>query len=88
MIDTRFSDDLIVQYLLGELSENQQVELEDLAFQDAVLLNNITAVEHDLIDDYVAGQIRDGRRERFESHFLTSAERRNKVAFAKALKDV
>jgi hypothetical protein len=86
--DTRFSDDLIVQYLLGELSENQQVELEDRAFEDPVLLSNITAVEHDLIDEYVAGRIRDGRLERFKSHFLASAERRKKVAFAKALKDV
>ena len=88
MTDTRFSDDLIAQYLLGELSENQQVELEDRAFQDPVLLSNITAVEHDLIDDYVAGRIRDVRLERFESHFLASAERRKKVAFARALKDV
>ena len=88
MTDTRFSDDLIVQYLLGELSEKQQVELEDRAFQDPVLLSNITAVEHDLIDAYVAGQIRAARLERFESHFLASAERRKKVAFAKNLKDV
>jgi hypothetical protein len=86
--NTRFSDDLIAQYLLGELSENQQVDLEDRAFQDPVLLSNITAVEHDLIDEYVAGQVRGGRLERFESHFLASAERRNKVAFAKALKHV
>jgi anti-sigma factor RsiW len=86
--DTRFSDDLIAQYLLGELSEKQQVELEDRAFQDLVLLSNITAVEHDLIDDYVAGQIRDAKLERFESHFLASAERRKKVAFAKALVSV
>ena len=88
MTDTRFSDDLIVQYLLGELSENQQVELEDRAFEDPVLLSNITAVEHDLIDEYVAGLLRGERRERFESHFLASAERREKVAFARALKDV
>jgi hypothetical protein len=86
--DTRFSDDLIVQYLLGELSENQQVELEDRAFEDPVLVSNITAVEHDLIDDYAAGRIRGERLERFESHFLASAERRKKVAFAKALKGV
>jgi hypothetical protein len=86
--ETRFSDDLIVQYLLGELSEKQQVELEDRAFQDPVLLSNITAVEHDLIDDYVAGRIGDGRLERFESHFLASDERRKKVAFARALQGV
>lgn len=88
MTNTRFSDDLIVQYLLGELSEKQQVELEDRAFQDPVLLSNIAAVEHDLIDEYVAGEIRANRLERFESHFLASQERLKKVAFAKALKDV
>lgn len=88
MTDTRFSDDLIVQYLLGELSEAQQVKLEDRAFQDPVLLSNITAVEHDLIDEYVAGQIRGARLEHFEAHFLAPAERRKKVAFARALKGV
>ena len=30
---TPFDDKLIAQYLLGELPENKQVEIEDLAFR-------------------------------------------------------
>jgi hypothetical protein len=82
---TPYNEELIVQYLLGELPEKQQVEIEDLAFQDELYLQNILAVENDLIDEYVRGEIPPNKRQRFESHFLASAERRSKVAFARAL---
>ncbi len=82
---TPYNEELIVQYLLGELPEKQQVEIEDLAFQDELYLQNILAVENDLIDEYIRGEIPSNKRQRFESHFLASAERRSKVAFARAL---
>ena len=88
MSETRFSDDLLRQYLLGELAENQQVEIEDRAFEDPKLLKSIAALEHDLIDEYVAGEIPMGKRERFETHFLAAAERKKKLAFAQALHSV
>ena len=47
------SENLIARYLLGELSEEQQVEIEDRAFADQKYLASITAVENDLIDEYV-----------------------------------
>jgi hypothetical protein len=84
----RFSDDLLRQYLLGELAENQQVEIEDRAFEDPKLLKSITALESDLIDEYVAGEIPVRKRERFETHFLAAAERKKKLAFARALHSV
>jgi hypothetical protein len=86
--ETRFSDDLLRQYLLGELAENQQVEIEDRAFEDPKLLKSITALENDLIDEYVAGEIPVRKRERFETHFLAAAERKKKLAFARALHSV
>ena len=76
---------LIAQYLLGELPEEQQVEIEDRAFADKDYLANITAVENDLIDEYVRGELSTTDRQRFESRFLASAERRKRVEFAKAL---
>ena len=39
------NEKLIARYLLGELPEKQQVELEDRAFQDKEYLATITAVE-------------------------------------------
>ena len=79
------NEKLIAQYLLGELPEEQQVEIEDRAFQDKDYLASITAVENDLIDEYVRNELSETQRRRFESRFLASAERRKRVAFAKAL---
>jgi len=82
------NEKLIAQYLLGELPEEQQVEIEDRAFSDKEYLASITAVENDLIDEYVRNELSETERRRFESRFLASAERRKRVAFAKALAGV
>jgi murein DD-endopeptidase MepM/ murein hydrolase activator NlpD len=82
------SEQNIRQYLLGELSEQEQVEIEDRAFDDQRVLEQILGVEQDLIDDYVSGDIPEERRQSFQQHFLASAERRKKIAFAKALATV
>ena len=79
---------LISQYLLGELPEDQQVQIEDRAFSDKEYLATITAVENDLIDEYVRGELSATDRQRFETRFLASAERRKRVEFAKALRTV
>ena len=79
---------LISLYLLGELPEEQQIEIEDRAFSDREYLASITAVENDLIDEYVRGELSADARQRFESRFLASAERRKRVEFAKALRTV
>src|SRR6185503_3994854 len=79
------NEKLISRYLLGELSEAQQVEIEDRAFADKDYLASITAVENDLIDEYVRHELSDADRRKFESRFLASAERWKRVEFAKAL---
>ena len=88
MIEAPLSEQDIRRYLLGELSEQEQVEIEDRAFVDQMVLQEILAVEQDLIDDYVSGDISEAKRHDFEKHFLASAERRKKVAFARALATV
>ena len=79
------SEKLIAQYLLGDLPEDQQVAVEDRAFQDQEYLASITAVENDLIDEYVRDEMPENVRRKFENRFLASAERRKRVEFAKAL---
>jgi len=82
------NENLISRYLLGELPEEQQIEIEDRAFSDKDYLATITTVENDMIDEYVRGELSAPDRQRFESRFLASAERRNRVEFAKALRTV
>ena len=82
------NETLIARYLLGELPEEQQVQIEDRAFSDKEYLATITAVENDLIDEYVRGELSATDQQRFENRFLASAERRKRVEFAKALRTV
>jgi hypothetical protein len=76
---------LIARYLLGDLPEEQQVAIEDRAFADKDYLALVTAVENDLIDDYVNRDLSATERRQFETRFLASSERRKRVEFAKAL---
>ena len=83
-----YSEEFIARYLLGDLPEEQQTEIEDRAFRDEGLLQDIRAVESDLIDEYVRQELRDPQRLQFETRFLASAERRRKLEFARALSAV
>src|ERR1044072_3731373 len=85
MVTELNSERLIARYLLGELPEEQQVEIEDRAFADKDYLASITAVENDLIDEYVRHELSESDRRNFENRFLASSERRKRVEFAKAL---
>jgi hypothetical protein len=88
-METKFTnEELIARYLLGDLPDEEQARLEDRAFSDRDYMRNIVAVESDLIDEYVRGGLSDSERLRFERRFLASAERRQKVEFARALANV
>jgi hypothetical protein len=88
MKDDTFSEALLVRYLLGDLPEEEQVEIEERAFRDQQVLWNIQAVESELIDEYVRGGLSGRERQQFEGRFFVSAERRRKVEFASALAHV
>jgi hypothetical protein len=79
--------EMIERYLLGELSPDEQAELETRYFGDAELLDRIDAAEDDLIDDYVRRELSPAQRLRFESHFLNE-QRRERVRMAEALQQV
>jgi hypothetical protein len=74
-----------VKYLLGNLTEEEQVQVEDRAFADQDYLSGLEATEADLIDAYVRGELSPSDRRSFELRFLASPERRRKVEFARAL---
>jgi anti-sigma factor RsiW len=76
---------LMVKYLLGNLSEDKQIEVEDRALADPEYRGALETAEADLIDAYVRGELSQTERRAFEGRFLTSPQRRNKVEFARAL---
>jgi hypothetical protein len=85
MRSQRADEGLLVKYLLGNLAEEEQVQVEDRAFAEADYMGALEAAEADLIDSYVRGELSQPDRRSFELRFLTSARRRSKIEFARAL---
>jgi hypothetical protein len=81
----RVDEELLVKYLLGNLPETEEVQVEDRAFADANYLGALEAAEADLIDSYVRGGLSQSERRAFERRFLSSPNRWSKVEFARAL---
>ncbi|MGH9803267.1 MAG: hypothetical protein ACRD82_23125, partial [Blastocatellia bacterium] len=76
---------LIVRYLLNDLSEEEQARFEDAYFAAPDLFEQMEAVEEDLIEDYVRNRLTANERAQFERHYLATPERCEKIAFAEAL---
>jgi hypothetical protein len=76
---------LLVNYLLGKLTEEEQARVEDRAFADRDYMGAMDAAEADLIDAWVSGELTPADRRAFERRFLTSPQRLGKVEFARAL---
>jgi anti-sigma-K factor RskA len=75
----------ITSYLLGDLSEEEESRIEERFLRDVEYRESIQAVEDDLIDEYVRGELTPSGREQFEKRFMSLPHRRQRVEFAKAL---
>ena len=76
---------VMTRYILGQLSEAERERLEDEYFRDSNLFEELVAAESDLIDSYVRGRLSGTDLQQFENYFLSTTERRDRVAFSKAL---
>jgi anti-sigma factor RsiW len=77
------SEKLMIRYLLGDVPEDEQIRIEERFFTDDEYFEQLLALEDDLIDDYVNGELTDRERKQFEEYFLASPTRRQRVEFAK-----
>lgn len=73
------------RYLLGELPEPARTAFEEAYFSNPELMEEIWAAETDLVDAYVTDRLDGDERRLFESRYLTSPQRRERVAVARAL---
>jgi len=76
---------LLKKFLLGELPQSEQSEIEERLFADPKFFSQFRAAEDDLIDEYLYGDLEGMERERFEKYFVTTPERRESLRVAKAL---
>jgi hypothetical protein len=78
--------DTIKGYLLGQTPAEDESELEARLLTDREFYEEVSIVEDELVDRYLRGDLSASEKERFESHFVSSAERKRKVRFARALR--
>ncbi len=76
----------MIQYLLGEMREPAQSQFEEQYFTDNQILAQLQSVEDQLIDDYVYETLPLSERQKFETEYLTSDRRRQKLRVAQEIK--
>lgn len=87
MKSNSINDDVIAGYILGDLPDEQTKQLDELAIVDAEFFQRVGSVENDLVDRYVIGELNEAESARFESHYLSSPLRREKVNMAWAFQE-
>ena len=75
------------KYLLAELDPVEQAQIEETYFLDDDAFEQLGIVEDELIDEYVAGELRGREHAAFEHRYLTTSARRERVAFARTMRE-
>jgi anti-sigma factor RsiW len=75
----------MAQYLLGQLPEEEQAELERRYLADDTLFEELLAIEDDLRDAYVRGELSRPDHEAFEQRLLTAPPQKQDQEFARTL---
>src|SRR5882672_7850251 len=69
------------QYLLGELTESEQQELEEQLMTRSECFELLLIAEDELVDECLHGTLLAREEERFNDYFLRTPERRHKLRF-------
>ncbi|HET9834511.1 MAG TPA: hypothetical protein VFP91_22460 [Vicinamibacterales bacterium] len=80
-------DELLVRYLVGATTDEETETLDEMSIAEEAFAVRLRAVEHDLVDAYVNGELTGDLLDRFTSHYLSSPAGLAKVDIAKALRD-
>lgn len=75
----------LISYILGELTEAEQLELEEELFTNTDSFQQLQILKEQLMDDYAQKRLSPQHRKLFEQKFLASPWRRERVVFAQAL---
>jgi hypothetical protein len=84
-IDSEPRDERLVDYLLGRLSDLEAEPYDERSIADEDFVWRLRAVENDLVDAYVRGTLAGETRERFETFYMASPRRRERVMLARGL---
>lgn len=85
-MDRRIEDEgLIRRYLLGELTEDERQQFEKRMMIDTELDNEVLLAEDEIVERYTEGRLPEDELEHFETSFLSTADGRQQLSFARAL---
>lgn len=76
---------LMIRYLLGALSEEERLAIEERFFVDDEYYTQLRAVQEELVDSYLRGELSNRERELFETRLLKSPQMKKRVEFASTL---
>lgn len=77
----------IREYLLGQLSEADEEQVELRLLNEPDFAEEYDIVVNEITDDYISGKFEGDDLRQVEEQFFKSSERRNKLKFALALKE-
>jgi hypothetical protein len=83
----RMDDELLVRYLVGGTTDDETEALDEMSIAEEAFAVRLRAVEHELVDAYVNGELTGDLLDRFTSHYLSSPAGLAKVDIARALRD-
>lgn len=75
----------MTRYLLGELSPEEMLQVENEYFRDEECFESIQALEDQLLRDFVRDEMDGNLRRRFEARYRSSPELLEKIEFARAV---
>jgi hypothetical protein len=78
-------EDLIVHYLFGDLTEEEQSQIEEQFLADNQYFEQMRSVEDALIDDYVQGELNEYERRKVEGLLLSSPRQASEIVFVRDL---
>jgi len=88
MRNQTYSVESIRKYLLGQLPASETEQLDELSITDEECAEVIRAVEFDLFDAFVRGELHGMELEHFRTGYLSTARGREATRFAEALKSL
>lgn len=78
-------EDLIVRYLLGDLTEEEQIQIEERFFIDDDYFEQVCSVEDALVDDYVQEALTESECRKVESRLRSSPRQAHEIQFTREL---
>lgn len=85
MTEKTANEDTLVRYLLGELPESEQQQIEERFFDDDEFYRQLLEVEDELRCAYAQGTLPLTQKEQFEKRFLIFPDERKRVELAREM---